>query len=333
MQTRLAVIGCGYITLASHGPAYARLAAEDPGLVLAACCDIDPRLAEAVREKLGFQRAYIDFSTMLETERPDAVCLNVPVGLTARMGVQILQAGVPLLCEKPPALTVEELDPLIYLAAEKGSLHQVAFNRRFAPLVQELKRRLLGETVLHVDHTFTRVGRTDADFSTTAIHGIDTLRYLLGADFETLQFQYQDLKIGSDKVTVFVADGRFESGTGVHMLFQPVSGISSERTVVYTPDCTFELRLNHASDAPGWLRHWHNGQLEQDLDAAQVCGSREDFVLSGFYAEDAAFLSAVKAGRTLPEHSFSAARQSVELMQALRERRAGFKQSAASPLG
>lgn len=332
MTIRLAVIGCGYITQASHGPAYLRLVAESPGLVLAACCDSNPARADAVREKFGFSRAYTDDAQMLAAEPLDAVCLNVPVGLTAQMSASILKARIPLLAEKPPALTVEALDPLIQLASQTGVLHQVAFNRRFAPLVQVLKGWLEGQAIVHVDQTFSRVSRTDSDFSTTAIHGIDTLRYLVGSDFRTLRLDYRELVIGPASATVFVVDGAFQSGAGVHLLFQPVSGRPAERTHVYTRDHTYELSLNLGNDAPGWLRHWHKGELVRELSAAEVCGSSEDYVVSGFYAENAAFLNAVQTGIAPLEHGFVSARQSVAIMQAMRERRPEFTESAAAPL-
>jgi predicted dehydrogenase len=60
--------------------------------------------------------------------------------------------------------------------------------------------------------------------------------------------------------------------------------------------------------------------LVLDLDAVQYCGSAEDLVVSGFYGEDAAFFDAVQGGWQ-PAHDFASARQSVEIMECLRERR------------
>ena len=38
---RIAVIGCGQIAFSHHGLAYRKYAAEHPGTILAACCDLD----------------------------------------------------------------------------------------------------------------------------------------------------------------------------------------------------------------------------------------------------------------------------------------------------
>ncbi len=325
MTIRLALIGCGYIAQASHGPALARLASESLDIELTACCDTNLDRAEELCAEIGFRRAYTDYRHMLEAEHPDAVALLVPVHLLASLAAQILQMGFSLLAEKPPALTVADLDALIQSAAATRNFHMVAFNRRFAPLVTELKSLLDGQTILHVEHTFTRVQRKDPDFTTTAIHGLDTLRWLLDADFRSLQFTYREIQDASDPVTVFGASGQFENGAGVHLLFHPLSGAPTERTVIHTPHRTYDLRLNQGPDAPGTLAHWQDGKLIRQVDAVQVCGSDQDFILSGFYAENAAFLQAVKSGLRRSEHDFASARQSVEIMQSLRERRSNYQ--------
>jgi len=331
---KIAVIGCGYITGASHGPAYARYAAQHPGVELAACCDVDGAKAEDCRARFGFARAYTDYLGLLDAEKPSAVCLNVPERLTCEMGCRILERGYPLLAEKPPGLTVEEVDHLATTAETHRVLHQVAFNRRHTPLVVELKRLLGGQPVRHLHLDFFRVGRTRYDFTTTAIHAVDTARFLLGCDYRHIRFQYQPFPDLGQDVANFFLDCVFASGVTARLSICPVTGVSVERVTVHAVDHTWFLSLNNGPDAPGSLRHLEKGQLTLDLDAAQFCGSpdvpmypsaliRDDHVLSGFYAQDAAFFDAVRAGRQ-PADDFRSARQSVEVMQYLRERKSEY---------
>jgi len=324
---KIAVIGCGYITGASHGPAYVRYAAQHADVELAACCDVDGARAEELRARCGFARAYTDYLALLDAEKPNAVCLNVPERLTCEMGCHILERGYPLLAEKPPGLTVEEVERLAATAETHGVLHQVAFNRRHAPLVVELKRLLEGRAVSHVHLDFLRIGRTRYDFTTTAIHAVDTARFLLGCDYQHVRFQYQAFPdLGTD-VANFFLDGVFTSGVTARLSICPVTGVSVERVAVHAVDHTWFLSLNNGPEARsetghsgGSLRHFEKGQLVLDLDGAQFCGSQDDTILSGFYAEDAAFFDAVRAGRQ-PADDFRSARQSVEVMQAMRERK------------
>jgi myo-inositol 2-dehydrogenase/D-chiro-inositol 1-dehydrogenase len=320
MGLRIAVIGCGYIATACHGPACVRYAATHRGVELAACCDVDGERAEQFRHEFGFGRAYASYLEMLRVERPDAVCLCVPERLAAEMGGRILELGVPLLAEKPPAMTVAEMDRLIALAEATGTLHQVALNRRFAPLLVHLQALLEGRKVQHVDHTFTRVGRRQGDFSTTAIHAVDTLRYLLGCDYERVRFAYHEHPTLGTGVADTIMDCTFTGGATGHLTICPVAGADAERVAVYAAGHAYQASLNWGADAPGRLRHWHEGQLAADVDAVQQSGRAEEYVISGYYGEDEAFFDAVQAGRQ-PVHDLASARQSVEIMACLRERR------------
>src|SRR5712691_7996599 len=181
MNFRICLIGCGQLANSHHGPAYVKYSQENPNTELAACCDVVEQKAVEFSHRFGFRRFYTDPIRMLETEHPDAVCLVVPPSITAGLACQILMLKVPLLIEKPPGLTVDETDRMIAAARLSGTPNQVAFNRRHTPLVA-FARNLLTDNVAagelqHLQYDFYRIGRTDADFSTTAIHGIDTARF------------------------------------------------------------------------------------------------------------------------------------------------------------
>ena len=329
MSFRICVIGCGGIATGYHGPSYQRYAATHPQLVLAACCDVDAEKAAAFGARFGFERTYTDFQPMLQAESPNAVCLAVPPPLTCAIGCQVLAAGYPLLLEKPPGLDRAEVDRLIAAAAAAGDIpNQVAFNRRYTPLVRRLKTLLTdggGANLQHLRYDFTRVGRADADFSTTAIHGIDTARFIAGSDYAHLEFHYQPLpQFGPAVANVFL-DGAFVSGATVHLEFCPVTGAVTERATLYAHDHTWMLHLPvwNGFDAPGRLQHVYKGALAQDESGPQVTGSAEDYVLNGFYAENAAFFDDIQAGRR-PAGDLTTARQSVEIAQCIRERRSTY---------
>jgi len=94
---KICSIGCGSLAFEAHGPSFRKYAALHPDAVLAACCDIDGQKAAGFRERFGFKRYYTDMPEMLDKERPDAVCLIVPVKLTAGLSVKVMEKGYPLL--------------------------------------------------------------------------------------------------------------------------------------------------------------------------------------------------------------------------------------------
>ncbi|MCZ7542974.1 MAG: Gfo/Idh/MocA family oxidoreductase [Anaerolineae bacterium] len=326
MSFKVCVIGCGYMAMHYHGPAYVRYAAAHSDVVLAACCDIDEAKAAAFRARFGFARHDTDMAAMLDREQPDAVCLIAPEALTCALACQVLEMGYPLLMEKPPGRTVEEIDRMIAAAAASGAPNQVAFNRRYTPLVCALKRRLDGAALQHVRYDFTRVGRADADFSLTAIHGVDTARFLAGSDYCHIDFHYQPFpELGPTAANIFM-DCTFASGATAHLDFCPLSGVVVERATVYARDHTYFLNLPiwDAFDAPGRLQHLERGALRLDVTGLGVPGGGgAPFVSNGFYAENAAFFDALRAGQR-PAGDLRSARQSVAVAECIRERREAY---------
>lgn len=325
MSFKICNIGCGEMAQAYHGPSYMRYAATHPDTILAACCDLDESKAIAYRERFGFRAAYTDLDKMLATEKPDAVCLMAPEPLTCELSCRVLAYGIPLMMEKPPGRTTAEIDRMIAAADATGAVTQVAVNRRFVPLVRELRRRLderFGPAQLqHIRYDFTRIGRTDADFSLTAIHGIDTVRYLAAADYAHICFHYQEFpQLGPTTGNLFL-DCTLTSGATAHLDFCPVSGVVVERATLYLHDQTFFLNLPmwQQFDAPGRLQHVKRGAIVADLSGDDVC-TDESYVTMGFYGENESFFEHVRTGRR-PTVDLRSARQSVEVAEYLRARR------------
>ncbi len=330
MAFTLCTIGCGSIATQAHGPSYVKYAAEHPETVLAACCDLNAERAETFRARFGFQRSYTDFAAMLEREKPDAVCLIAPVELTCELACRVLERGFPLMMEKPPGQSVEEIDRMIAAADAADAPTQAAFNRRTMPLILRLRRLLETEVapgaVRHLRIEFTRVGRSDPDFSTTAIHGIDTARFLAGSDYREIRLRYQPLPHLGKGVANVALDALFQNGVTGHLQFCPTAGETAERITVQADDQTFHLHLPiwGALDYPGRLRHLRKNASLLDTPCEVAVNGGEGFVVNGFYGEVAAFLDAVRAGAR-PTPDLKESRQSVAVMESYRLREEWFR--------
>ncbi|HEX9189449.1 MAG TPA: Gfo/Idh/MocA family oxidoreductase [Vicinamibacteria bacterium] len=326
---RLAQIGCGEHARVAHGPSQARCARERPDLVLAGCCDLDAGRAQTFRRDFGYRQAYADPAVLLEAERPDAAVVVVPIERTVEAARLVLERGIPLLLEKPPGETAAEVDRLIAAAERHGRVipHQVAFNRRFAPLVREMRRRIEEVGPLqHLHYEMTRVERRDPDFSTTAIHGLDAVRFLAAADYAEARFRYRELpELGRGVATVLV-DAVMTSGATAHLAFCPVAGVLVERATAHAHGHTLFLHVPMWSgvDAPGRLWHFAGGSLAAEPSGAEVGDGTALFEQGGFYRETAAFLDAVTEGRP-PSPSLRESRQSVAIAEAMRERRPEYR--------
>ena len=195
-----------------------------------------------------------------------------------------------------------EVDRLI-AAAERGGRtvpHQVAFNRRFAPLVRELRRRIEEAGPLqHLHYEMTRVERRDPDFSTTAIHGLDAVRYLAGCDYAEARFRYRELPelgrgvaehprgrgddLGRHRAPGVLPRGRRAGGARDRARARPHALRST-------------CRCGAASTRPAASGTSPAGASSADLSGEQVGDGTALFELGGFYRETAAFLDAARGG-------------------------------------
>ena len=129
---RLGVIGAGRISQAAHLP---RLMEDTEKFSVACLADLDHQLCSAVADRFGIQRSLSTMDEVLDLG-VDAIVIATPWSSHTGLALQALHAGVGVLCEKPLALSLNELDVLAS-AAESSPL-QVGYMRRFDEGVRRL---------------------------------------------------------------------------------------------------------------------------------------------------------------------------------------------------
>jgi myo-inositol 2-dehydrogenase/D-chiro-inositol 1-dehydrogenase len=324
MSFKLCTIGCGNLATSSHGLSYKKYAELNPDVLLAACCDLDEKKAVTFKDYFGFARHYTNFVEMLNTEKPDAVCLVIPVGLTAQLSTRIMEMGYPLMMEKPPGLDKEEALRMLAAAEKTGVPNQVAFNRRYIPLVQRLKevlnKNFKAEDIQSMCYEIIRTGRKDPDFSTTAIHGIDATRFIAGSDYKYIRFHYQEHpELGTGVANIFM-ECVMQSGATAYLNFCPIAGTSVERVTVNLHDHTFFLNIPIGKmDFPGELIHVEKNEVKLKINGKELSDSEAMYELNGFYNENASFFDDLRAGRR-PKGDLKSSFQSVEVAEYIRKR-------------
>ena len=321
MAFKICTVGCGGMANGGHGPSFRKYAAEREDTVLAGCCDVDLGRAEAYREKFGFERAYTNMETMLNTERPDAVSLVVPVSLTERLSIQVMEMGYPVILEKPPGMDREQTLRMIEVAERTGVYNQVSFNRRHMPIVRRFKEPRQGLQGQMWQYEFYRVNRRDADFSTPSIHGIDTMKFLAGSDYKQIRFRYLPNPADPGLVPMILLDCEFADGQAGRITFAPATGVSDERCTMHGTNemiyATFPYHSTTGSlDANGLITIARDGQVVHQ-EPGQVA---EGFVENGFYGENAHFFDCVRAG-IRPTDDIASGLQAVEIADCIRKRK------------
>jgi len=128
-MTRLAV---GLIGLGRLGRVYARdLAGRIPETKLVAVADPAGSLAREVAAEFDVQRHYADPSALIDDPAVDALVIVSPTHTHRELVGAAASRRKPTFCEKPPALSLDEVAAMQGGIARAGMFFQMGFMRRF----------------------------------------------------------------------------------------------------------------------------------------------------------------------------------------------------------
>lgn len=91
--------------------------------------------------------AFGSYDDMLASDQVDAVYIGLPNDLHAEWSIRAMQAGKHVLCEKPFALNVAEVDRMIAASHSTGMVLAEAFMYRHHPQTLEVKRLVDGGAI------------------------------------------------------------------------------------------------------------------------------------------------------------------------------------------
>ena len=191
MTVRIGVVGPG-----GMGRAHiARIENELAGGRVVAVTDIDPANAARVAEPLG-AKVFGSGAELIASDAVDAVLVTSFGPAHEESVLQAIAAGKPVLCEKPLAPTADACVRILEAEQQAGrKLVTVGFMRRFDRSYNEMKAILasgeLGEAILvhnrHRNPTVPESYTADMAINDTAIHEIDTMRWLLGEEIVSVR--------------------------------------------------------------------------------------------------------------------------------------------------
>ena len=225
-ETRIKVgaIGAGNYAKATFLP----VMHKSRGIDLVAIASINGVNAQHAAQKFGFKHASSSADAILEDKTINSVVIMTRHQDHAALTLKALRAGKNIYCEKPLALTLQDLDEIEnQLQKKTSSILMVGFNRRFAPLSVQLKEflsnrkeplyahytinagylpdnhwlhdpiegggRIIGEGCHFIDYLTFLIGETPISVHATAL--TDNGKY--HQDNMLLTFAYTDGSVGS----------------------------------------------------------------------------------------------------------------------------------------
>ncbi|WP_027407967.1 Gfo/Idh/MocA family protein [Anoxybacteroides tepidamans] len=134
---RLATIGTNWIT-----QEFLQAAQPISNLVLTAVYSRTEEKAKEFAEKTGAKRIFTDLEEMAKSDEIDAVYIASPNSLHAEQAILLMNHGKHVLCEKPLASNVREVNAIIEAAQKNGVVFMEAMKTTLLPNFQAIRKHL-----------------------------------------------------------------------------------------------------------------------------------------------------------------------------------------------
>lgn len=292
---RMAVIGTGYF-----GSYHCEKMSVLPGVRLVAVVDLNADKARRAAVRFGAEA----LTSHLELAgRVDAAVVAVPSQVHHRVAMDLLQAGIDVLVEKPLATNSTAARALCQLADSKAACIQVGHLERFNPILNKAFERLRRPRFVRMERLGPFPGRgLDVDVVLELMtHDLDILLQLTRA--ELVSVTAAGWRVVTSQLDVVAARLEFDDGLIAELNASRASGRRVRAFSVLDDDGLLEVdlagrRLRRNSFASG-----HQQTEEMTLDAGDP-----------LLEQDRAFVDVLTNGRK-PLVSGRAGRAAVELAE------------------
>jgi D-apiose dehydrogenase len=299
---RIAVVGAGYFSQ-FHLDGWAQMA----GAQVVALCDTDAAKVATMAQRYKIPHTYTNVADMVAVEVPDLVDVVTPPASHHRVLQELFKYGLPVICQKPFGQNYAQALELTDAAKASGTTLIVHENFRFMPCYREARRCVdagkLGD--LHGISFRLRPGDGQGPeayldrqpyFQTmprllvaeTAVHFIDTFRYLMGevtAVYARLR-KLNPVIVGEDAalITFEFASGAAGVFDGNRLNDHPATNPRRTLGEMWLEGSKGVLRLD--GDARLWWRPHHGKEFEHiynrgpdDTFGGGACGALQKHVL------------------------------------------------------
>lgn len=250
-------------------------------------------------EKFKFERTTTDLDSVFSDDAVDTVFILTRHDSHAKLAVRALEAGKHVFVEKPLGLTAEELDAVADAATRSGRLLMIGFNRRFAPLTDEVRTHLKGRAGPVAIVATVNAGEIPRDHWTQdpevgggrivgeACHWIDLARALAGAPIRDVQVVAARDREGRPIDDIAHISVSFEDGSTavVHYLANGSKAFAKERIECFWDGKTLAI--------DNWRKLHRYGISGPLFERARTMDK-------GHKAEVQAWMKAVREGRESP---------------------------------
>jgi myo-inositol 2-dehydrogenase/D-chiro-inositol 1-dehydrogenase/scyllo-inositol 2-dehydrogenase (NAD+) len=206
---RICLVGAGRVARV-HAQSIAR---RLPGAELTAVVDPAVEARHSLAEEFAILAQYASLEEALEKERFQAVVITTPTPTHAPLAALAASRGKHVFLEKPMALSLAECDAIIQACRQNGVLLQLGFMRRFDPefntALSKIEAGEIGQPMMIKSLThgpglpppWARDLKTsNGMLAEVNSHDWDSLRWLMGDDYQRVYAEVADLKGAANQV-------------------------------------------------------------------------------------------------------------------------------------
>ncbi|MBL0924544.1 MAG: Gfo/Idh/MocA family oxidoreductase [Sphingomonadaceae bacterium] len=152
MSLRIGILGAARVAV------YAMIAAakDVENVEVSAVASRDPERAKAYAETHGIPLTFDSYEAMIASDDVDAIYNALPPNLHARWSIAALEAGKPVLCEKPFALNVADVEAMLAAEARTGLFLMEAQHTYYHPRHARIREIVQGREIGNIRHISAR---------------------------------------------------------------------------------------------------------------------------------------------------------------------------------
>ena len=316
-KVNIALIGAGGMANGVHYPSL--MECKDVNLV--GLCDLIPSKLQTTAERFEIERTFTDYKQMLEKTSPDAVYVLMPPQHLFPIVIHCLSQQHHVFIEKPPGVTLHQTQEMARAAEKNGCKTMVGFNRRFIPLLQQVKSRVEANgPIIQCMSTFHKNtpnalyydGVIDV-LTCDAIHAVDALRWIGGGEVKAVASDINSFY--AERENSFNAIVKFTSGASGYLCTNWAVGARIHIFEMHAQEISAYINPDAGGRA---VLHTPEGITEITPEAA--AGSDATHRVYGFYGESRHFVDAILQDRQ-PDTCFADAVKTMELVSAIYQNR------------
>ena len=223
-------IKVGVLGVGKMGEYHVGILSENRDVALNGISDASEERGRVISERYGVPY-FKDFKEMLK--QVDVAVVAVPTRLHHQIGMEVLNAGIHVLLEKPCSDNLEHARELFSLADSKNLILHIGHVERFNGAVQELHKLVDDPILVECKRMgpFVERMKDDSVVLDTMIHDIDIILNLIGS--KVARMNVMGRSVFSKKDDVVSVQLKFENGCIANIIASRASQ-NKERTLSIT---------------------------------------------------------------------------------------------------